>query len=223
MLSSSFFTGWYIITDGRDLTILLLKMAKGRPRKFNADTALNKALTVFWKQGYEGTSIDDLTEAMGINRPSLYAAFGNKEELFGKVMDLYRADPASYVNRALEKPTAREVFAGLLYGVVDLLTNPENPGGCMFVQAALVCGDASKNIRTELAARRLGGEREIRERFERARTDGDLSIDSDPAILAKFAATLIWGLSVQSASGCSREELLQVAETSIRSWPAAAK
>src|SRR5215203_5543280 len=108
-------------------------MSRGRPRNFALDEALEKAMVVFWSKGYEGTSIPDLTAAIGINRPSLYAAFGNKENLFRKVLDRYRTDPASYVNRAVERTTVGEVLEGLLYGVVDLVTDPSRPGGCLFV------------------------------------------------------------------------------------------
>ena len=194
-------------------------MAKGRPRKFDEDTALHKAMMVFWKKGYEGASLPDLTEAMGMNRPSLYSAFGNKEQLFIRVLDRYRRDPASYVNRALAMPTAAEVFAGLFYGVIGLVTDPENPGGCLFVNAALSCSDVSADVRRELIGRRLGGEAEIRARLERAAAEGDLSDDADPAALAKFAATVMWGLSVQSVNGSTREELVRVAELALRSLP----
>src|SRR6187431_311201 len=113
----------------------------GRPRAFDRDQALELALDVFWRKGYEGASLSDLTEAMGINRPSLYAAFGNKEELFRKALDRYGEGPASYVAQALAEPTARLVIEKLLTAGASLLGDPKNPRGCLAVQAALCCGD----------------------------------------------------------------------------------
>ncbi len=192
---------------------------RGRPRGFDIDDAVYRAMLVFWSKGYEGATIPELTEAIGIKRPSLYAAFGSKEELFRLALDRYRRDPASYVNRALAEPTAREVFESLLAGVIDLVTDPERPGGCLFVCGSLARGSTDGEIQQQLAARRISGEADIRKRFEQAVTDGDLGADADPAALAKLAATLLWGLSVQAVSGSSREELQQVAEIAIAAFP----
>src|SRR5712671_741565 len=130
----------------------------GRPRAFDVDEALDQALRVFWRKGYEGTSLTDLTRALGINRPSLYAAFGNKEALFRKALDRYVEGPAAYVREALNQPTARAVAERLLYGSADLLNDPRHPRGCLMVQAALVCGEAAESVRRELSARRAAGE-----------------------------------------------------------------
>src|ERR1051325_3475900 len=104
---------------------------RGRPRQFDTEKALDRALTVFWQKGYEGASLLDLTRAMGINRPSLYAAFGNKEALFRKALDRYAEGQAAYIRAALEAPTARAVAERLLHGTVELLTDPRNPRGCL--------------------------------------------------------------------------------------------
>jgi AcrR family transcriptional regulator len=194
-------------------------LPRGRPRSFDIEKALDQALQVFRHKGYEGTSLSDLTEAMGINRPSLYAAFGNKEALFRKTLDRYADGPAGYIRKALEEPTARAVAERLLHGAVDLLTDPRTPRGCLMVQGALSCGESADPIRRELASRRAASEAEVRQRFRRARLKGDLSPDSDPADLARFLATVIHGMSVQAASGASRNELLGVVETALRAWP----
>ena len=191
----------------------------GRPRAFDIEKALDQALQVFWHKGYEGTSLSDLTEAMGINRPSLYAAFGNKEALFRKVLDRYTDGPASYFRKALKEPTARAVAERILREAVDLLTDPRTPGGCLMVQGALSCGESADQIRQELALRRAAGEAAIRQRFKRARLEGDLPADSNPAELARFLATIIHGMSVEAASGASRNELLGVIQTALRAWP----
>lgn len=195
-------------------------MTVGRPRTFDTDDALERALDLFWRKGYEGTSLADLTEAMGINRPSLYAAFGNKEALFRKALDRYLQGPADYSRRALEAPTARAVVERMLRGAADLLTDRNSPPGCLLVHGALSSGDGAAPIRQELVARRRAGEVALRRRFERAKSERDLPAGADAAKLARYVATVIYGMAVQAASGASRKELRQVAETALGALPA---
>lgn len=190
--------------------------SQGRPRAFDVDEALEQALQTFWRKGYLGTSLTDLTEAMGINRPSLYATFGNKETLFRKALDRYSDRQTAYLREALEEPTARRVIERIMYGVVDLVTNPRNPSGCLVAQSMLSCGDPDDPLHQELVKHRVSGETAIRDRFERALSEGDLPSDSDPAGLARFVLTVNFGMSVQAASGASRAELLEVVEMALR-------
>ena len=183
------------------------------------DQALDCALLVFWRKGYEGASLSDLTGAMGINRPSLYAAFGDKDALFRKVLDRYAEGPASYVREALSQPTARGAMEKLLRGSADLLSNPRNPPGCLNVQGALVCGEAAEGVRRELALRRAAGEAAIRQRLKRARAEGDLPPNANPADLARYVTTVLHGMSVQAAGGATRAELQRIAQTALRAWP----
>ena len=192
---------------------------KGRPREFDADKALNRALMVFWRKGYEGTSLIDLTRAMKINRPSLYAAFGNKESLFRKALDRYADGPADYIRVALGAPTARAVVERLLHGTVRGLTDPHNPRGCLIVQGALTCGKEADSIRKELISRRDAGQAAIRRRFQRAKSDGDLPANANAADLARYVATVIHGLAVQAAGGAKRAELRRVVQTALRAFP----
>jgi AcrR family transcriptional regulator len=191
----------------------------GRPRSFDLDKALDAAMQVFWRKGYEGASLSDLTQAMGINRPSLYAAFGDKETLFRKALDRYAEGPAGYVREALKQPTARAVTQQLLHGAANLLTDPHHPSGCLVVQGALVCGDAADCIRQELVSRRVAGEAAVHRRFKRARAEGDLPADSNPADLARYVVTISQGMAVQAATGASREDLQRVVSTAMCAWP----
>jgi AcrR family transcriptional regulator len=191
----------------------------GRPREFDADHALERALEVFWRQGYEGTSLSELTAAMGINRPSLYAAFGNKESLFHKALDRYTDEYMAFIRTALEEPTARGAIEALLRGYVASVTNPRTPPGCLTIQGGLASGPDADSVRAELAGRRLAGEAALRARLERARTQGDLPPDADPADLARFINTIAQGLAVQAASGATRKQLEQVVDTALLAWP----
>lgn len=193
---------------------------RGRPRCFDADQALDCALEVFWRKGYEGASLPDLTRAMGINRPSLYAAFGNKRSLFRMAMDRYAAGPAGYVAAALRQPTARRAVEALFRGAVRLLADPRHPRGCLVVQGALACGSAGEAVRKELIERRAASEAAIRRRLERARAEGEFPADVRPEDLARYIATVLHGLSVQAVGGASRAALARVAALALRAWPA---
>jgi AcrR family transcriptional regulator len=191
----------------------------GRPLEFDRSKALDKALELFWRHGYEGTSLTDLTKAMGIVRPSLYATFGHKEDLFRKVVDLYSSTHLGFKRAALEKPTAREVVETLLFGVADLATGAGTPAGCLGVNGALACSPASEDIQKELAARRTHLEAALRKRLERARREGDLPKDVSPADLANFITTVSDGISVKAKFGASRQALRRVAAMALRVWP----
>jgi AcrR family transcriptional regulator len=191
----------------------------GRPRAFDRDQALDQALHVFWQNGYEGTSIADLTEAMGINPPSLYAAFGNKETLFREALDRYEARRDEIMAEAFAVPTAREAMTRLLEGTADRLSDKGKPRGCLMVQGALCGGEECETVKRDLASRRAGGEALIRERLKRAKREGDLPNDADPAALARFVSTILQGMSVQASGGATRKELRAIAEMALRAWP----
>jgi AcrR family transcriptional regulator len=194
-------------------------MAAGRPRSFDTDKALDRAMHVFWRKGYDGTSLSDLTRAMGINRPSLYAAFGNKESLFKKALDRYAQGPGGFVREALALPAAREVVERLLMGSADHQSNPRGPKGCLLVQGALSCGDAPEPVRKDTAARCRALDAALRQRLERAVAEGDLPKGTDAEELTTFVVTVIRGMAVQAAGGAGRAELRRVAARALRAWP----
>jgi AcrR family transcriptional regulator len=191
----------------------------GRPRAFDIDRALDRALRVFWEKGYEGTSLSDLTKAIGINRPSLYAAYGNKEALFRKALDRYVEATIAFVLDAINEPTARRFAERLLHSAADMVTNPHNPPGCLTVRGALASGEEADPIRLELALRRSEGEALIRKRLDRAKREGDLPPPANAADLARYLATVYQGMSVQAAGGATREQLRRVAKIALRAWP----
>ena len=195
-------------------------MIMGRPRAFDIDQALDQALHVFWEKGYEGTSITDLTEAMGINPPSLYAAFGNKETLFKKALNRYEARRDEIFEEAFAAPTAREAIERLLESVAERLSGKDGPSGCLMVQAALCGSEECDSVRKDLAARRAQGEILIRKRLERGKKEGDLLKDADLVDLARYLATVMQGMAVQAAGGASRKELRAIANTALRAWSA---
>ncbi|MFJ9425841.1 TetR/AcrR family transcriptional regulator [Streptomyces sp. NPDC101249] len=191
----------------------------GRPRGFDADEALERAVHVFWEQGYEGASLTDLTSAMGITRTSMYAAFGNKEELFRKALERYSEGPAAYVGRALREPTAQRVATAFLDGSVRATTRPGCPAGCLGVQGSLAAGESGHAARDALVAWRDEGVARLGERFERAVDEGDLPSGTDPLLLARYLMTVANGIAVQAVGGASSDELHRVAALALRNWP----
>ena len=193
---------------------------RGRPLAFNQDDALEKALQVFWSRGYEGASMAELADALGINKPSIYATFGNKEALFRKALARYATGPAAFVSEAMKEPTARLVVEKFLMQAVDFFSDKNTPNGCMIVQGALTCSAGSTLIQQELIAYRKSYEDALVQRLEQAITQGDLPKNVNAAALAKYIATIHQGMSVQATSGATREELSAIVEMALKSWPA---
>jgi AcrR family transcriptional regulator len=194
-------------------------IVRGRPREFCVDAALSAALRVFWQKGYEGASLTDLTEAMGINRPSLYAAFGNKEALFRKALDLYERDKLAYMTSALDAPTARGVAERLLHGALDMQLNTSDPKGCLGVISTVACGAEAESIKAHVLARRASSDAALLQRFEQAKADGDLPDHVDPHGIARYLSAVIQGLCVQAGYGTSSDELRRLVNTTLELWP----
>jgi AcrR family transcriptional regulator len=193
---------------------------RGRPRTFDPDTALRQALDLFWERGYEGTSLNDLAEAMGIAAASIYACFGSKEDLFRKVMYLYGTTSGEPPRRALrEQPTARAAVHAMLRATADEITRPDTPHGCMLVLAAPTGAVENHAIREFLAELRRDMHSTINDRLARGVTDGDLT--APPASLdtiARYYTTVVQGLSVQARDGATRAELEAVITCAMAAW-----
>lgn len=194
-------------------------MVIGRPRLFDVSKALDAALRLFWRHGYEGTSLADLTNAMQINKPSLYAAFGGKEELFRKAVASYDEKYGNYFRDALAQPTARLVAEKLMVAAILQSTRRGCPRGCLLVQGALASSESAEPMKKTLGKYRADAEAQIRARLERAIAEGDLAADADPSQLAHFIWTVNLGLAVQAAGGASKEDLAGVVAAAMRCWP----
>ncbi|MFE1923299.1 TetR/AcrR family transcriptional regulator [Streptomyces asoensis] len=192
---------------------------RGRPRGFDADEALDRAVEIFWRQGYEGASLTDLTEAMGINRTSMYAAFGNKEELFHRAVARYAEADMAYAREALTEPTAYEVVESFLRANADALTRADRPSGCLSVQGGLAEGGESGRIASFLADSRLAGEHALARRLARAVEEGDLPAGTDPDALARYVMVVSEGNAVHAAAGATRAALHATVDIALRALP----
>jgi AcrR family transcriptional regulator len=194
----------------------------GRHREFDVDQALDAALCVFWRKGYEGASYTDLTQATGVERPALYSAFGNKEALFLRALDRYYEHYLDFFPAAMKQPTSHEVAAHILRGTAELNTRFPDRRGCLGVHGAVAGPDDSEAIRRALVEARANGEALLRERLERARQEGDLPETANCAALAAFVCAVAHGMAVQAKAGFSRETLEAVAEQALSTWPGGA-
>lgn len=191
----------------------------GRHREFDVEKVLDAALCVFWRKGYEGASYADLTAAAGVERPALYAAFGNKEALFRQALARYTERYLGYIPAALQLPTARQVAAHILYNAADLNTRYPDHAGCLGINGVLAGSDDAEPVRQALIDFRADGQARLRERFERAKAEGDLPKTARPDALAAFVMAVTHGMAVQAKAGFGRAMLEAVAEQALAGWP----
>ncbi|CAB3865348.1 TetR/AcrR family transcriptional regulator [Achromobacter denitrificans] len=193
----------------------------GRPRAFDRDTALLAAMRTFWTQGYEGTSVQDLAAAMGVNKPSLYATFGCKEEIFREAVELYDRVEGKATSQSLKKAgTAREAVESMLRSNARAYVVEEGPRGCMIVLSSLLGAPENESVRAFLADNRLQGEATLRERLAQGIAEGDLAASADLDQLAAFYTTVLEGLSIQARDGASIEKLNIIIDAAMLAWPA---
>ncbi|MBC9878987.1 TetR/AcrR family transcriptional regulator [Bradyrhizobium sp. INPA01-394B] len=191
----------------------------GRPREFDPDVALDQALTLFWSKGYEATSMMDLVEVIGANKPSLYAVFGSKEELFLKVLERYQSRLGAFAAPSLTQSSARNGLEAFLRALATFQSGPATPAGCLLVQGALVGSEESRRIAKVLCEVRESGIGMIRSCLERARQQRELPPRTDVDALARYFGTVSQGISVQAASGVPTRALHDTIKIAMRAWP----
>lgn len=191
----------------------------GRPRSFDRTVALQRATEIFWRQGYDGTSLVDLSAAMGIAQSSLYAAFGSKLELFTEAVDTYMQQYAEiFIEASTEEPTAAEAAARILHKSVDRFTADDQPAGCLTSSAAMSGGSGTFDVRSAVARKQRANAQVLQDRIETSTQAGQLPNNS-ARVLAEFIMTLWHGLSAAAATGVTRSTLHEVVDLAMTAWP----
>lgn len=192
----------------------------GRPREFNRDEALQRAVEIFWAQGYEGTTLADLQKAMGgITAPSFYAAFGSKEDLFREAVELYKKTHGAPVGKALTSGlTARASVEAMLRASAQLVCGQRTPRGCMMVLAGINCAAANKGVEEFLRQQRALREKGLRQRLRRGVADGDLPSSADVAGLVAFYTSIVDGMVIRAKDGASRKTLGDIVKFAMAAW-----
>lgn len=192
---------------------------RGRPRRFDRQAALERAMEVFWGRGYQAASMADLTEAMGINSPSLYAAFGSKEELYREAIGHFSATESDAVLSPLRAAeTARAAVEGYLLASAATFTRPGRPPGCMVVMSAVNAVGVGDETGRLLRGMRAGSLALIEERLLRAMAEGELPASLDPHAVASYYVTVQQGMSIQARDGASRPALETIARAAMAAW-----
>lgn len=198
-------------------------MRTGRPRSFDRDEALECAIEVFWRHGYDATSVALLTGALGIGAPSLYAAFGDKKTLFLEALDRYNATYGAFAVQALaEEPGARAAVERLLHDACAAYTRPDRPPGCLLITAATNCSPHSADVAARLRDLRVQARAALEEKIATAVHAGTLPASTDARALAVFYAAVLQGMSAQARDGATRADLRHIADAALRAWPAPA-
>jgi AcrR family transcriptional regulator len=188
----------------------------GRPISFDKDAALEAAMLLFWERGYEGTSLSDLTQAMGLNPSSIYAAFGDKHALFQLAVKRYMEMRAQYAGKAMEEPTLEKVVRALFDNTVAFLTTPGHPPTCMTLAGAVGCSVDASSARDIMTEIRKQNEASMRKRFLQARKRGELSKDINVDDYTRYLSSILAGLSIQAANGSTKAELKRTAQMAFR-------
>jgi AcrR family transcriptional regulator len=189
---------------------------KGRPRSFDEDQAIDAAMRVFWEKSFEGTTMTDLTDATGLSRSSIHAAFGSKEGLFLKAVERYRSEQMGHIPKALAEPTLPRAIEALFRGMVNALSRPGNPKGCLSIHGALACGTDGELVTHVMAKWRRSNENVIKERIQQAQREGELGRDVNAADYARYIATIMIGIGIQAVNGAGRAELTRTVDMALQ-------
>ena len=196
-------------------------MPRGRPREFDPDKVLDRAVHAFWRRGFRATSLNELARELGIEKPSLYAAFGNKEQLFLRALERYASGSELRAIAALEKaPTGKAAVTALLFSFAEQLSNPKTPAGCLIANCAAECRESSKAISQAVAASLGSMEVALAKRLKRAQKDRELPASEDPRSLARYFAAVIQGMVSLSRAKRDPKALQQIVRIALRAWPA---
>jgi len=189
---------------------------KGRPRSFDEDRAIDAAMRVFWEKSFEGTTMTDLTDATGLSRSSIHAAFGSKEGLFLKAVERYRSEQMGHIPKALAEPTLPRTIEALFRGMVNALSIPGNPKGCLSIHGALACGTDCELVTQVMAKWRRSNGNLIKERIQQAQREGELHRDVNAADYARYIATIMMGIGMQAVNGAGRAELTRTVDMALQ-------
>ena len=193
---------------------------RGRPLSFDRETVLERAMHLFWRQGYETTTVQDLTAAMGITAPSLYSAFGDKEQLYLEAVSYYRARYGEHGKQILDSvPETRAAVRALLEYMVFVYSDPDLPSGCMVVNSAINCTPSSAHVQSAMQTCRAEGMAMLQARIERGVREGELHPDTDCAALATFYYTVASGMSLQARDGTDCATMNRIIESAMAAWP----
>ncbi len=177
-------------------------------------------MELFWERGYEGTSMSDLTEAMGISPSSLYATFGDKERLHQSAIEHYLAGPGAYAFEILDaEPTARGAFERLFKTSSQRLTESTRPTGCMLALAVNQCSPVFDSVQRAMHQLRLRSRSAIADRLARGQREGEISDSTDIEELAMFLTAALQGMSIQARDGASNEQLESIGRLAMKAWP----
>jgi len=193
---------------------------RGRPLSFDRDTVLERAMHLFWQKGYESTTVHDLTLAMGITAPSLYSAFGDKEQLYLEAVERYRSNAGEYACDFLDQhPTARDAVRALMIDACVSMTDPDTPTGCMLVNSAATAAVASPRVQEAVSQCRQAAQTDLTRRIERGIREGDVPAHVNASMLARFYVTVLTGIAIQSREGLTCADMRAVIESAMQAWP----
>ena len=195
---------------------------RGRPLSFDREAALQKAMLLFWRHGYEATSLHDLTSALGVKPSSIYSVFGDKKRLFLEAVYLYLSGPITSETIIDNAANAREAALGLLHAAAAGFTGKDTPAGCLVASSTISCSEAANDVKEELAEIRRGIEARLRDKVIASVDAGTLPADTNAEALASLTIAVIQGMSTLARDGASRDKLLQLADAAMGAWPACA-